>query len=653
MNRPVITVGSGTTANLLRRTAGWLILLFICIGNGNDALAATRFIKYLHIEANEGDSSGGHTAIRFDGLTFHFQHEGSGLIHINRLNSDSFDHIYAMLGNRTIRESWIAVSSETYTILLDGFIRLYFIQNAQLERLAALQREAALLELLRKRLHSPDSKATADALPLKGLGFFLIDRPESPANSSNSPTLLKLQKHISSSYGERFIAERIRLVRVSLSEMVLKAGATPLAELSRDSHPGVATNASTAYEDALLALSALELLQAAPPLRPGTTWSSADEPFRLTPAEIAFLRLFAEQLENDLFHLINSPRSDWGFPFIAGLARLAALEASISSGKLVLLDLFPEERLSDPQALTASSYLPAMQQERLELFLQNRREFFAGKDLHEADYAALELAGNLALDLEQALAENHPPQQLPETVVPSRKGWRQDLPLPAMDETALQVELTKARANVNEYAAALADLYAYDLVHRNCVTEIFVAINSTLERQPATRKPAGEATAAVARKASQQRLGGYVDASVGLAFVPFISADEVNSCYAVTNRHERLSFRAGQLAEMKKHESALLVFLRESNTITSTIYQPAANDSPFLFYTDDTHLFRPLFGAANFLVGLGNSILGLVTMPVAGPKRLQLGAKGMLFSLPELAFFNLRKGSLEYVPRNR
>ena len=70
---------------------------------------------YLQVAANEGDSSGGHTALRFDKETFHFQHETSGIIRIHRLDSKTFDHMYAVLGNRAIQESWIEVSEETYT----------------------------------------------------------------------------------------------------------------------------------------------------------------------------------------------------------------------------------------------------------------------------------------------------------------------------------------------------------------------------------------------------------------------------------------------------------------------------------------------------------------------------------------------------------
>jgi hypothetical protein len=100
---------------------------------------------------------------------------------------------------------------------------------------------------------------------------------------------------------------------------------------------------------------------------------------------------------------------------------------------------------------------------------------------------------------------------------------------------------------------------------------------------------------------------------------------------------------------MIRHEAPLTVFLRESNTLTSTVYRPRSADSKFLFFTDDTLLLRPLFGIFNLLAGLGESLAGIATLPAAGPERLLAGTRGMLFSLPELVFVNIRKGSMAYV----
>lgn len=628
---------------------------FICWGNAGQALALPRMIDYLYVEANEGDSSGGHAAIRFEERTYHFQHDNHGTIRIRSLDSALFDHSYATLGNRTIHASGISVSEETYQLLRDAFDRFSIIQEAQLGILDTLRRDVELFEFLIKQARNRNSGEDTGGLPLKGLGYFLPDGsayPEIPPSpdSPPSPALIKLRQRISMAYGEHFIAERIGQARAALQEIDLRASQLPAAEFSRNAYPQVITSASSRYEEALLARYALEILQNAPALRPDSFWTSESSSFIIDAEEQRFLSAVADQLQIDLVRLVTSSRSDWAFPFIAGMARLAALEASLSSERLVLLDIYPNSaQLQERQPAAGSSYLPEMKNEAERDFLRRRSEFFNSMEIMESDYAALEQAGNLLAERERALANGTQPRRLPQPPLPHRTAWRNDVPLPDMSEALLQKQREAARAAEDGYAGALSRLYSYSLFRRNCVTEIFSTINSALERQASST----EEGVRTARDESLQRLGGFVDASRGLTFVPFVSSAAVDACYAVTNRQKLPSYRARKLAEMKKRESPLWVFLRESSTTTSTIYRPAPGDSPFLFFTDDTILLRPLFGAFNLLAGIGKSLLGLAVMPLEGTKQLHLGVKGILFSLPELAFVNLRKGSMEYVGEKR
>jgi len=642
-----------------------LIVFFLCCG-GREALAASRQIQYLQVEANEGNSSGGHTAIRFDKDTFHFQHENSGLIRIKRLDSKSFDHIYAVLGNRAIQESWIDVSEETYAQLLDEFNQFLIIQDEQMDILDTLSRDVALFTFLLERMNGTESQAKPISLPFKGIGYFLSDEQFSvPAFdgrvftdsdfSQSSPALADLKAYVKSTYGDNYIEQRIDRARETLRTIKLVAVKPSVPGLSADFYPVSTNSASSSYDDAIMAFFALQLLQYGPKLMPGSYWSSADPVFILKPEERILLRSFAAKLTDDLLCLVNSSRSDWGFPFIVGMARLASIEVSLESGRLVFLDVFPETGLL-PQAsksLSGRRYLPAMRQETEKSFLAKRKEFFAVTETLEADYAALELVGNGLMDLDRSMEGNLQTRGLPENMIPSRLALLAETLLPDMSESDLKRELEAAVLAQKDYAKALSTLYGYDLFHRNCVTEIFAFINKGLMRHSVVIKQ-NEPVEAMShaekiRQESMQRLGGYVDVTQGLNFIPAVSAAEVDACYSVTAKREQPSYRSAQLAEMKKHESSLLVFLRESNTVTSTIYHRPPNDSPFLFFTDDTVLLRPVFGVFNLLVGVGESLVGLATMPVEGTNRLYLGAKGILFSLPELVFINLRKGTMEYV----
>ena len=66
------------------------------------------------------------------------------------------------------------------------------------------------------------------------------------------------------------------------------------------------------------------------------------------------------------------------------------------------------------------------------------------------------------------------------------------------------------------------------------------------------------------------------------------------------------------------------------------------------FFTDTSAWARPPLGALNLawsaLAGLG----GILKLPVDGGEQLHHSYRGMLYSLPELLFCNIRKGTYGY-----
>lgn len=185
-------------------------------------------------------------------------------------------------------------------------------------------------------------------------------------------------------------------------------------------------------------------------------------------------------------------------------------------------------------------------------------------------------------------------------------------------------------------------LYGYDLLSRNCVTEIFATIDE------AFTPPAGADAAVASERAA---LGGRVDGERGLNFIPFVSAAAVNDTYRVTERVRLPSYRHYWLARMLREHDSVGTRLRESNTLTSRLYQRGASDV-FLFFTDDEPVVRPLLGAANVIYGAGAAAAGMLTLPFDRGQLALDGLSGMLFSAPELVFVNIRKGSNTIVPRD-
>ncbi|HJV34209.1 hypothetical protein [Geomonas sp.] len=638
--------------------------------SGGPAAMAAGTIDYLYVEANEGDSSGGHVALRFGEETYHFQQESPGILRIRRHDAAAFHHIYAMLGNRTIHESRIAVSDDTYSLLREAFARLLAIQDAQADRREALRHDSELFELLLRRATSltrpsatlspegarvvgPQERGDGEIqLPVSGLGYFGKEGAPSDGDLPFSPAVAALRGRIVATYGDSFLVERAERARMAIQQLELRA-AGKQAAISRDSYPIFSPTVATRYDDALHALMAVKMLQRGAPLRSGAYWTPEGDLFKLRPREVEALKRSARQLEDDLVRLAASQRGDWGVPFLLGIARLEAIEASLDRGRLVLLDIFdPAVKLPANQDAALRPYLPMMESDLRKVFLQKKERFFAEKGFSEAAYALMERSGNLLLDVERAKRTGTSLRAVPQKAFPSRAATV-SVPLPGHpDQAALLREEEAARAAEREYAAELNGLYGYDLFHRNCVTELFAVINRTFSTAGGAEGAGSVATAGrqgTPREESEKRLGGFVDASQGLDFIPFISAAVVENNYKVVESRDLPSYRAARLAEMKAHEATLKVFLRESNTITSTVYRPGPGDSTFLFFTDDNLPLRPLFGVVNLLVGLGQGLIGVVTMPVEGPDRFLSGTKGVLFSLPELVFINLRKGSTAYV----
>lgn len=253
--------------------------------------------------------------------------------------------------------------------------------------------------------------------------------------------------------------------------------------------------------------------------------------------------------------------------------------------------------------------------------------------------------GNLLIDIDAALLQHAPLRVYSGALVPAKSAMRSDWPLPELADDTRQH--AAARQREDAYRAALAGLYHYDLFSHNCVTEIFRTMESALT---ATASDAAPNPGAV-RAASSAALGGYVEWRRTLNFIPFLSARAVSGAYRVSARVERPSSRSMKLEQMYQRENALRVDLRESNVLTARSYERGDDDPIFLFFTDDVLVRWPLYGIANLAVGIGGTLAGLAWLPVDRGVMLRAGLDGALFSVPEIAFINIRKGSFAFAPR--
>jgi hypothetical protein len=610
-------------------------LLECLIASAAVAASQDQSFDYLYIESNEGGSSGGHTAIRFGNDVYHFQNE-AGLLVLRRERADDFLYAYALLRNRTIHATRVGVSSESLSRLVDRFRTRHRAQEAQIRVEDALTRDRLLLESLRDREEDQSRRSDDPFLSIPGLGYFDLD----PSRSyDRSATLLSLGRDIALAKGSDFLAERRHRLNDEMRVLSEQdpTGWAAEAPASVYDHPAFARSYASRWIDLTAGLAALETLEEASPLAASSYHAPLDDSFVLDPEEIEALERYRKELAGQLIGVADSSRPDWGQTLLVGMARLAALDRSLESKRLVFLDSFPEESpdLGHAEINRRGDVGPMILSENRKQFEASRAYFRKSAAPDELAWERLEERSNRYFEMLRASRGQAPIRVARGHLVPSRAAHYPISIWPQRSDKQLSEDLKRAEHRERSYSREMRRLHRYGLISRNCATAIFETLNDSFEDSV---------------EISTQQLGGYVASRNSLAFIPFISALDVNDRYRVLRRETIRSYRQLRVDEMKNREDSAWVALRESNTFTSTSYQRGSNDSFFVFFTDDAPLMRPLFGVVNLIAGLGESILGVLAAPVDRGAILIRGLRGTFVSLPELVFANIRKGSNDWIP---
>ena len=594
--------------------------------------ASGRALDYLYIEPNVGTASGGHVALRIGDFVYHYQHSSDGTLRMSREEFDTFDYVYSVLQNRTIHLARIEADHDTRERLRERFNRRLIVQRGHLAVQESLRNDRLLLELVLARAEGAEPSAQTGSIRIRGPRFFFD--PDGTAEAGTAPPLAELRERLRRERGEDFLSERILSVERELRGLAPPTAPTGAPVLSADRLPPRATTWSDRFVDLTTRRLALQVLERALPVRFALRADTSAPEFELSEPEQEALRVFARRQERDLVALLDSKRSDPGYPLLVGLARLVVLDESIRSGRLVVLDGFPAGALAipGPSLGRRSAFIEELRDWGRREFEAERAGLFAEARIRERHYAALESATNRYAEVARGLATGRDIRVYGEHLIPHGDLTQREFTLlPELDARGLRESLQRARRREREHAEAFAELYRYDLISRNCVTEIFETINGTFDPSEL-----------------EQRIGKRIDPGRAFNFWPRVAFGSVKASYRVAEVGEIPSFRRTRLAQMSARENPLKVHLREANTLTSTIYRPNPRDSFFLFFTDDAAALRPIYGVANLLAGLGQTAVGLFRLPFDRGRAVVQGAKGIFFSFPELAFINIRKGTFEY-----
>lgn len=622
-------------------------LLLTCplISTATDLTAKDAGFDYLYIESNEGGSSGGHTAMRFGRDVYHFQNE-NGLLVLQRDRANEFLYAYALLGNRNIHSTRIAVSRETRSTLVDQFKQRHRAQEAQLRLARELNNDRNLVELLRDDKGNSAVRRKHRSLAVPGLGYFdLLGKAEmgsgpDAALPTHSSDLQSLREAIDQAHGPDFRSNRRRAL-IDGMHSLLEGDPTNWTVDPPNSaydHPRFTRSFSHRVLDVAAGLAALDVLEQASPLATTARRVPTDAYFALTPEESQALGRYARELAGQLVQLVDSRRSDWGQALLIGMARLAALTQSVESRHLVFLDTYP-----DSATLLDEGGLDRLGELGSTMLAEHQRRLDASRTYFRENAAAGELAwerieerSNRYLEMLRALHDEAPMRVARGHLVPSREAPYPIAVSPMRSADERHEDLERARQRERDYSRALRRLHRYGLLDQNCATALFETINDSFGGSV---------------EISRQQLGGHVPKRGSLAFIPFISDRQVNDRYSVLARETIPSYRELRIRAMKARESSLRVALRESNTFTSTTYERSSADSFFIFFTDDAPYLRPILGVVNLTAALGQSVLGLFAAPIDRGEILLRGLRGTFVSLPELAFANIRKGSNDWIPK--
>lgn len=602
----------------------WRAVCLLLWGLAGPVFAAQ--IEYLYINANEGTASGGHTALKFGDEVFHFQHVPPGLLRIKRDDFAQFRLQYGERENRSIRLHRVEVADDTQALLRERFNRILLVEEEQYGRREGLEQDGLLLKALLRQAGADCGGDCPQWLELKGLGLFLAEGRQLQPPAVPDGTLVRLAWRLQARYGEGFLrAQADGLLRrlKSVRPEDYDARSIPLAA---GQFQPVRRSFAEQYLGYLSAWAAIKVLAWGLPVRQGLLAQPEGAEFRLDSAARQGLAGYRARLEEQLLELARPERTDWGFPLLSGMARLLALDVSIATGRLAFLNPPTDQDEADaPEESGFQAY--ARHRDR---FAQAKAALAAGT-VDEWSYARLEQSARLLLEAGTALREARPPRWPTLASLPAAKLAPTPLDLPPAQ---LLASLRQLDAYRSAYEAKLTGLYAYDLLGRNCVSEIFRVLDGAMR----SLAPAGAEAEAV------RRLGGPIP-DPGTVFIPFLAFDAVGRQWRVVASEELPSHRLRRLREAQSGQGPLWVGLRESNVFSSEIYRWHGNDAAFVFFTDDTVWGRPLAGAFNLAAGMAQAGFGLFKLPWDGGENLWLGLKGSLVSLPELAFFNIRKGS--------
>ncbi|TGL24776.1 hypothetical protein EHQ47_02180 [Leptospira bourretii] len=563
---------------------------------------------FLYIDSNSGQSSGGHSALRLGDRVYHLQYSFEDKIfHIVREPWDEFRFQYGVVQNRNIEFYEWDLSEQSKRLLRQKWNELYLVQETHIQNQKKLEEEWENLK----------TKRTENQffLPVSGFGYFTnIHDP--------NPSFLNLFS---------FSEEEKRELETTIFKWENTEKNLHLTDDIRslpktDSPYPLVSSLQTKTEQYRIIQKRIFVRKFL--LDPVLTYDQAflqlkGPNFQLNETEKkiwgSYLNHLAKDLRSCLFEI---ECNDWEEMTL--LIRILYVQKSIKEGYIV----FPKKNLDGftylPEIEIPESIKTTKQEEYDILFETNKKNFSSGYD------PILFFNWESFLTRYQGFLDSN------YFIEGIEFNWKGNNPYQNklnqnLEPIDLNKDISKNEENLERYTKGIQNLYSYHLVNQNCTTELIRYMNEMF--------PEGKIGNEVFWKPISNKV-------ISFNFIPSVAAFKLESSDSTKQTKVYPSYRNLKRKQLVQFSER---YFQDRFVPTSKIYKTNPIDHSFLFFTEETIWDRPIYGLLNTVWGIGYTTAGLITAPFDKGKRFSKGTETVFYSLPELVFFNIRKGHFPFI----
>ena len=529
------------------------ITFFICF-NYSFLEADDLKIEFIYVDANTGQSSGGHTGLKIGQYIYHFQYFDDEIFHIVRENWNEFKYIYNSLDNRNIIKREFLLTNENYEKIRSYLNEFYLIQQKQLEILSYLKKDILFLESLKSN----------SSVNIAGLGYF------NPINDSKN-------KIFNLSFSDSNTANtQLRLINSSISELTYKE--INNIKLSKIDYIISQDIFSQNIEDLLQTRMALFCilnkcqLEESSFIKIDSYITSKDKNKILSKWKVIQSILY-----QSIINQIKNTKEKSNKNLLISVLRYYYIKKSIETNSIYIPDCYNYNSIIIESKNDEDKIFEEFKKSIIILFKKGIENYLKNDFYSEKDFTYLEDSSNRMLEISSIQNIKNQFRINYNILYPSKeKNIILDEYLNSTDNLSKNLKLAKLTYEI--FYNKMKILYPFDLIRENCTTELFTTLNRLTKNN---------------QKESIELFGGYINSRNNFTFIPFVADLKVGSYYKTKTKEEIPSYRLRSKSQLKNHHFPFWIDLKESNTLTSSIYKFNSNDSFFIFFTDDTIILRP------------------------------------------------------------